>query len=152
MEANRFIKSAAVLLTAWYLFAVTGFDIHRCSCSGMTYIEPLFAGISCNEIHPDFHCCHHNETEEHSCHGKCEHCSGYQDKDGCCTDEIEVIILSGFETGQDCVPHFSAPSVILSSGIEGPVLLSRFSSPGASRYLPGGPPGQILHLDCIMRA
>ena len=72
----------SVLLLSWYLFTVAGFDVHRsCEC-GRLFIKPLFAGISCERIHPDVEC-----PGEHE--GHCE------DEEDCCTDSIYQILLTG---------------------------------------------------------
>lgn len=145
VKSNWLIKFIAVLLSVWYLIAVTGFDVHRCSYNGRTYIEPLAAGISCNDIHPDTPCCHHDGPEEMSC-------NNCQEDEECCTDEIEVIILPGFETGKISVPPVSIASVIQAFANESLVPQPSFSLPVTIPDRFCGPPDNILNLDCIMRA
>lgn len=84
MSKGLHIRLSAALVVVWYLFSVVGFDIHCCADNGMVYVEPLLAGISCEQIHPDCPCCHHGETC--ACDEDCHHCS--EDED-CCSDTLE---------------------------------------------------------------
>ena len=102
MKANIFTKTASVLVAIWYLIAVVGFDIHNCSDNGRVYIEPLIAGISCDDIHPDTPCgCGH-------CHEAGCHC--HEDED-CCSDTIEYLQLSGDNTQISYVPDVAVISL-----------------------------------------
>ena len=143
MKTSWFIKSISVLLAVWYLFTIVGFDIHRCSDNGEVYIEPLFAGISCETIHPDTPC-------HHACNARCNHC-GCEEGEDCCSDEIKVVNISGIE-----IPHISIPEIIVVTaatpqyscqGLQNrPVLLSHRGKPDIL-----SPPGQLLDRICVLR-
>lgn len=99
---NLVMKIAVVLLTVWYCMSIIGFDVHTCKNSGRTFVATFIEGIACSDIHPEHHCC------------KCA-CSHHQDSksgidaDECCTDDYQVITISGCRTeaGQTVVDsHF----------------------------------------------
>ena len=97
---NVFTSLTAILLVVWYSLSVIGFDVHTCSGSGETYIATVASGFTCEDIHPGPHekSAHHN----HSCCGCC-HSEKYAtadpeqglDADPCCTDDFQVIMLTG---------------------------------------------------------
>ena len=96
---NVFTILAAVLMVLWYSLSVIGFDVHTCSGSGETFIATVASGFACEDIHPEHvrpesghsecGCCHSHDSEpvEASGHGF--------DSKPCCTDDYQVIILTG---------------------------------------------------------
>ena len=74
-----FRSVSAILLAVWYLCAIVGFDIHTDHLHGRVYVVPMFAGLSCEAIHP-----------EEACH--C-HVSGECDEDEDCSNEMEYISI-----------------------------------------------------------
>lgn len=146
MKAGLNMRILSFAVMVMYMFAVTGFDVHVSSESGRAYFEPLFAGIACEDIHPD-HPCHH-------CDG---HCCGGHDHDGsedrclededCCSDNIGVLTLTGTDH-QSC--DFSAPAVTV---VDVVAPSKDLYSPDFPR-LPGhfkAPPRLTLSRFCILR-
>lgn len=83
---------AAMLLVIWYSLSIIGFDVHTCSGSGETYIATIASGLSCEDIHPEHghtgcRCCHPVDTE-----------NGSIDRKPCCTDDYQVILLTGIRS------------------------------------------------------
>ena len=146
MVPRLHIRLLSVAVMVMYMFTVIGFDVHMSSESGRAYLEPLFAGISCEDIHPDYPC--------HHCDG---HCCGGHDCDGgedsclededCCSDNIGVLTLTGTDHQSD---DFHAPAVTAVAVMAPSQVLSR---PDFSR-LPGAfraPPRSALSRFCILR-
>ena len=98
----------AAFMLVWYSLSVIGFDVHTCSDSGETYIATVISGTACDDIHPE-HDEEHNEPTCSCCHKKCaseEHPQEHEDKDGlrtrpCCTDDWQMIYLTGVKSGDD---------------------------------------------------
>lgn len=139
--ANVFTKTAALLTLAMYLGAVAGFDVHSCSDNGHVYIEPLIAGISCDDIHPDTPC---NEG-----HGAGCHC---HDGEDCCSDSIEVLQLSGDNTRAVHVPlalFHTIASVFHENGLPAPYSVSKTVTESDT-----DPPGLSpdIYRYCVIRA
>lgn len=83
MRKSSLIQSLlAVVITIAYMVGIFGSDIHRSEDSHRTYVIPLFAGISCERIHPDAPCHHHGEEE----------CDEHED---CCHDTVETLDITG---------------------------------------------------------
>lgn len=114
---NVITSLAAVLLVIWYSLSVIGFDIHTCSSSGQTYVATVVSGFSCEEIHPE----HHHDADAHD-HSGCGCCCSHRsdapslDRTPCCTDDFQVITLTGLpcqETDGDSssvpVPSYCTP-------------------------------------------
>ena len=96
-----FTSITVVLLGVWYLLSVIGFDVHTCNASGEIYIATVAGGFSCDDIHPDGHKQTHHE---HSCCKCCQSHQGDSDKlktKPCCTDDYQVILLTGVRSAQD---------------------------------------------------
>ena len=91
----------AFLLAVWYLFAVTGIDVHRDAEHGRTYVVSGLNGCDCERIHPDHHC-HDSATE-----GQC------MEGEDCCSDDFEAVLALGeaAETGVDLSAPISASPV-----------------------------------------
>ena len=138
------ILSFAVMVM--YVFTVIGFDVHMSSESGKAYFEPLYAGISCEDIHPD-----------HPCHHCGDHCCGVHDCDGgedgcledevCCSDNIGVLTLTGTDH-QSC--DFLAPAVTALAVITPAQGLSGMAFPVHSGVF-RAPPRSALSRFCILR-
>lgn len=121
-----------------YLLAVAGFDVHVCRDNGRIYIEPLYAGISCEDIHPSSPCHHHG----HEC---CE------DEEDCCTDEIAVLSITG--DGSDCavsVPQSPSAGIVILAETAAPRLLQGSFNPWILRSPPDTGP-DVLSICCILR-
>ena len=98
---NIFTSISALLLVVWYSLSVIGFDVHTCNASGEIYIATVAGGFSCDDIHPDGHKQTHHE---HSCCKCCQSHQGDSDKlktKPCCTDDYQVILLTGVRSAQD---------------------------------------------------
>ena len=101
---NILTSIMALLLLVWYSLSVIGFDVHTCSSSGNSYIATVISGTHCKDIHPDHHqntcsCCHHHETEND------EH-DGDDETKPCCTDEWQMIDLTGLKTSDEHSDEF----------------------------------------------
>lgn len=87
-------KVTAVLLIVWYLMSIIGFGVHTCSGSGRSFVVSFVEGLSCEDIHPEHHCC------KVSC---CSHSQSCCDEDGslclksesCCSSDYQVLALTG---------------------------------------------------------
>ena len=90
------IAVSAMLLVVWYSLSVIGFDVHTCRDSGQTYIATVASGFSCEDIHPETHahtgckCCHSHESE-----------TAQLDTKPCCSDDFQVIVLTGVRGSQE---------------------------------------------------
>ena len=81
-----------MLLVVWYSLSIIGFDVHTCSGSGETYIATIASGLSCEDIHPE-----HGHTRCRCCHSADAE-SGSIDRKPCCTDDYQVILLTGIRS------------------------------------------------------
>jgi len=95
---RRVAQIFSALLTAVYLLAEVGFDVHCDNQRNRTYLVPLFSGISCEEIHPE-HPCHHHHHEG---------CEAHED---CCTNTIEYLQASVEQS--ECISLPDCPSLEL---------------------------------------
>ncbi len=130
-------KLPPILCICWYLVCVTGFDIHYCGDNGCVYVEPLFAGISCESIHPDIPCHHPG----HGC------CDGDEE---CCHDVIALLDVPGDGSGSQVaapVPFLTLAAVLPSRTVSPvPVCMDvRHISDSSS------PPGGFLSRFSILR-
>jgi hypothetical protein len=90
----------AILMVVWYSLSVIGFDVHTCSGSGETYIATVASGFTCEDIHPGPHgkTAHHNHACCGCCHSEKSETADPElglDKNPCCTDDFQVILLTG---------------------------------------------------------
>lgn len=92
---------SALLLVVWYSLSVIGFDVHTCNASGEVYIATVASGFSCDDIHSDGH------KQAHYEHFGCTCCQTHKsDSDKlktkpCCSDDYQVILLTGVRSAQD---------------------------------------------------
>ena len=87
------MRLVSALLAVWYMVAVVGIDIHHDGHENHTYVVPLLVGTSCSVIHPGVDCsCHHHHHHHDIC---CENEAEGPQWDDCCTNEVEVVSLSG---------------------------------------------------------
>lgn len=116
---------SAALLVVWYCMSIIGFDVHTCMSSGRTFIVTFAEGMACADVHPESHCCsssccsdshdgahavlprcscssHHHEDQEAG-----HHESSTVDSQSCCSDEYQVILLSGCRMDNDSEDKFS---------------------------------------------
>lgn len=130
-------RISAILCVLLYLAAVVGFDVHFCGDDGRVYVEPLFAGISCETIHPDSPC-HHFD---------CGCCDGDED---CCSDSIAILQLTG--DGSDCavvVPGpFAVQAALLPELTSVPVRIAALKIRASN---PHDPPPPALSRLCVLR-
>ena len=96
----------AVLLSVWYLFAVSGIDIHRDAEHGQVFVVPGIVGCDCDLIHPGQHCS--DSAEDAEC----------LDGEDCCSDYFTAVLALGEDpdTGEGFLPlpvsiPFSAPHI-----------------------------------------
>ena len=98
---NVFTSLTAVLMVVWYSLSVIGFDVHTCSGSGETYIATVASGFACEDIHPGPHgqSAHHDHSGCGCCHSekksKSDDSESGFDVNPCCTDDFQVIMLTG---------------------------------------------------------
>ena len=99
---NLLTKCAAIVLVLWYSLSVIGFDVHTCNGSGKAFIATIISGTGCDDIHP--------EHDTPSC--KCCQKAGADQEDSCdaslrtkpcCTDDWQVISLTGVRAMKDKV-------------------------------------------------
>lgn len=83
--SGLFSLMPALLLSAWYLFAVCGIDIHRDAEHGQVFVVPGIVGCDCEIIHPGQHC--FDTTSDTDC----------LDDEDCCTDFFTVVQALGEE-------------------------------------------------------
>lgn len=132
---------ATVLLTMWYLLAVSGLDIHQDREHGQTYVVCSVAGSDCERIHPECQCHDHAPAG-----GAC------MEGEDCCSDDFRAVLSlsDGNGAGQ---PDLSAPV------LEVPCLLSPEASVPAPAFrglLAAHSPPPVsphpLSLLCVLRA
>ena len=129
----------ALLLAVWYLFAVTGIDVHRDAEHGQTYVVSGLSGGDCERIHPDHHC--HDADAEGEC---------LSDEE-CCSDDFEAVLAVGGAQEAPALPVVSSFVLALPVAVADlPTLFSfrdvlRLHSPP-----PGG--GDFLSRICVLRA
>ena len=81
----------AVLLSVWYLLAVSGIDIHRDAEHGKVFVVPGFVGCYCEFIHPDQHCL--DTSADPEC---------FDDED-CCSNDFTAVLALGEDPDSDSV-------------------------------------------------
>lgn len=114
MRQTLLTKITAPIIAIIYLVAVFGFDIHQCGDTDRVFIEPLFSGISCEDIHPGVEChhhchCHHHHHDGGACHEEGESCLPEED----CHDSVECISITGDDQQTLSVPPFFMCAVLL---------------------------------------
>lgn len=62
---EKFTKSFAFLMLAWYCVCLVGFDVHTCFRSGESIVSSLLVGADCEGLH------HHCEGDRHSVGESC---------------------------------------------------------------------------------
>ena len=92
------IRICALALCIWYLVSIIGFGVHTCMGSQRTFVTTFVTGMTCEDIHPEHHCC---------CAGGC-HSACSNDKDGysygtssCCSDDFVVLSVTGTVTSSE---------------------------------------------------
>ena len=109
---KMFVKYASVLLVLWYSLSIIGFDVHSCRSTGEVFVASLAAGVTCEDIHPEHSCkahagcCSHHDTadccgKEHSSENSCDHSSNHVDKESCCSNDLQVLVLTGVHVSED---------------------------------------------------
>ena len=97
---NLLTKCAALVLVLWYSFSIIGFDVHICSGSGKAFIATVVSGTGCDDIHPEHDapcckCCLSETSVKDDSHDGDIHTKP------CCTDEWQVIALTGTRTSKE---------------------------------------------------
>lgn len=136
-------KLIPILCICWYLVSVTGFDIHFCGDDGCVYLEPLFAGISCETIHPATPCRHSDRDccDDHKC---CD------DDEECCHDLIALLDVPGVGSGGSVdVPAPMVDAVLIPEIATVPVRLAGAMEIHAC-HLHYPPPPALSRL-CVLR-
>ena len=129
---------SAALLVVWYCLSIIGFGVHTCTSSGEVFIATFADGVACADIHPEHHCCgdsccsetHHDDYERPSCcssehHSESEdqhHDSQAIDMKSCCSNEYQMIALSGCRIDNDSDERFYFTKVLNPCVIDIPVL------------------------------
>lgn len=133
---NVLTSLTAIMLVVWYSLSVIGFDVHTCRGSGETYIATVASGFSCEEIHPETHpavghsadadrLSFHTDTEPHA-HTGCSCCHSHEsetaqlDTKPCCSDDFQVIVLTGVRSGQDSKDHSFHASMLCHAVLDFP--------------------------------
>lgn len=104
-----FVKYMSALLVVWYSLSIIGFDVHSCRSTGEVFVASLAGGISCEDVHPDHSCSSHGSCCGHDRSACCEHkaepCCGHEEsqvaKDDCCSNELQVLELTGVYASSD---------------------------------------------------
>ena len=119
---------SAALLVVWYCLSIIGFDVHTCMSSGEVFIATFADGVGCGDIHPEHHCCgtsccqetHHHDHETSSCCSSEHHSepAGHRDfqavdTKSCCTNDYQMIALSGCRIGNDSDEGFHFAKLLL---------------------------------------
>lgn len=133
------------LVCVIYLYATVGFDIHSDHHDNKVYVTSLLKGIDCESIHPedDCNCCHHSELEVRHEDGLCD------DRDTDCTDQIEILSLTG-TNGSDQAATICQPlsGIVIQRG------MVRAECTQVERGIDSrkhSPPPPILTLFCVFR-
>ena len=109
---NVFTSLTAILLVVWYSLSVIGFDVHTCSGSGKAFIATVVSGTGCDDIHPE-----HNAPCCECCQSESSLKDGSRDGDihtkPCCTDNWQVIALTGVRTSKEEILANYLPAVQL---------------------------------------
>ena len=119
---NVFTSLTAILMVVWYLLSVIGFDVHTCSGSGETYIATVASGFTCEDIHPGPHgmSAHHEHSGCGCCHSEKSETTDTEqgfDTNPCCTDDFQVILLTGTRGADQQQRHDVGCSQVYSSYI-----------------------------------
>ena len=130
---HRLLAAAVAIV---YLAGVFGFDVHRSEDTHRTYVIPLFAGISCDHIHPESPCHHHGNEE-------------CQDHEDCCHDTVEMLDITG-SVPDDAVtvPASAAMLPVMPASVPASVIRERTVSGTAFH----SPPSPGLSKMCVLRA
>ena len=95
---------SAALLAIWYCMSIIGFDVHTCMSSGRTFVTAFTESLACADIHPEHHCC------ADSCCSSEKHEESVGAK-SCCSNDYQVIQLSGYRTNDDSEDKYSFSKV-----------------------------------------
>ena len=118
---------SAALLVVWYCMSIIGFDVHTCMSSGNIFIAAFTETVSCEDIHPEHHCCSasccsgHHDRETSSCCTSKHHNEESIDTKECCSNEYQVIQLSGCRTDNDSDDKYSFSKVSIPCLMDIPV-------------------------------
>lgn len=119
MMRNVPMKLCALVLGIWYLVSIIGFGVHTCMGSQRSFITTFVTGMTCEDIHPDHHCCC-----DAGCHSDCSHdqddCS--YGPSSCCSDDFVVLSVTGTLTSSEndfcaCCSGYCLSDAGLLSGI-----------------------------------
>lgn len=100
------MKYVSAVMALWYLVGIMGFDVHSCTVTGDVFVQPVLAGMTCDDVHPDHDCAGHGSCcgHSHSCchsHGQKSETTLSDDSSlECCTNEIEVLDVSGVQSAR----------------------------------------------------
>lgn len=93
------------MLAVWYCVSIIGFDVHSCSVTGNTFVSSLLSGTACEDIHPDHDCDGHSSCCKSHASSCCQSHKCYDipsesetEKDGCCSNDIEVLDSESVQT------------------------------------------------------
>lgn len=138
------MKISAVLVAIWYCMGIVGFHVHTCNETGRVYVATFAEGLTCADIHPEYHC---GASHDHDC--CCAHHSADEtvvDTGSCCTDVYQVIDLSGFRADDSSRHHddghFGPCPCLLAESVSYPALqkyrasLQKASMPDPGDILP----------------
>lgn len=101
---NVVIKYLSGLMAVWYCLSIIGFDMHSCSATGEIFVSSIAAGVTCDDIHPEYMChehggcCGHRHIEpccSHHGEGTAEEVNVAEDHQKCCTNDFKVLELTG---------------------------------------------------------
>ena len=112
---KMFVKYASVLLALWYSLSVIGFDVHSCRATGEVFVTSLAVGATCEDVHPEHSCrthggcCSHHHAADccgkrHSSEDACEHAGSHVEKEDCCTNDLQVLLLTGVNVSENDRP------------------------------------------------
>ena len=135
MSRRPILSLVSALVSALYLFAIVGFDIHIDHHCNEVYVVSLLASLDCESIHPEdeCHCCDHH-------HGA--------DEDDC-DNLVEALEFAG-DPAQTVLSL--SPAVTPSFGASVPGLAASLSAGVSFVPAPSSSPGGLLQMICVMRA
>lgn len=100
------MKYVSAVMALWYLVGIMGFDVHSCTATGDVFVQPVLAGVTCDDIHPEHDCgdhgscCGHDRSCCHSHGQKSETALSEDSSLECCTNEIETLDVSGVQSAR----------------------------------------------------
>ena len=127
------MNMSAALLVVWYCMSIIGFDVHTCMSSGRTFIAAFTETLACADIHPESHSCGESCCNEH--HDTPSFCCSESREDtaslnrglesigtrSCCSNEYQVIQLSGCRTTGESDDKYSFSKVLCPCIVDLPV-------------------------------